>query len=336
MQRGRRGAGGDRRRREAAAAGPQQGRPARARRSAARSRSRHPDAVLVSALDGEGPRRAARADRDRLRGDPDRGRAADPLRAGRRACTSCTRSPATSSGPTARTASSSTPGSRPPSCTASTISPSPSPSSRLRAVELPVAKLNDGAVLPTRGPRGRRRARPLRLRGRPHRARRALERRHRDRGRDPRRARRPGPAALGPRPRARDRPGQQPRPDRRRLPRRGAGPAAQHRPGRDLPGRARRPDRPAGRSPRSRSPSRSRSTRSPSPPAATAASAPAAAERAPAALDVGVGEPAQDSIARSTVAPVGRAAALRSPRTSQPSRWRRSASSVARARRRSG
>ena len=36
------------------------------------------------------------------------------------ACTSCTRSPATSSGPTARTASSSTPGSRSPSCTAST------------------------------------------------------------------------------------------------------------------------------------------------------------------------------------------------------------------------
>ena len=52
-------------------------------------------------------------------------------------------------------------------------------------------------------PRGRRGARPLRLRGGPPRPRRALERRHRDRGRDPRRARRPRPAPLGPRPRAR-------------------------------------------------------------------------------------------------------------------------------------
>ena len=52
--RGRRGAGGDRRRREAAAAGPQQGRPARRGRAARGRRSRHPDAVLVSALDGEG------------------------------------------------------------------------------------------------------------------------------------------------------------------------------------------------------------------------------------------------------------------------------------------
>ena len=40
------------------------------------------------------------------------------------ACTSCTRSPATSSGPSARTASSSAPRCRSPSCTASTISPS--------------------------------------------------------------------------------------------------------------------------------------------------------------------------------------------------------------------
>ena len=74
---------------------------------------------------------------------------------------------------------------------------------------------------------------------------RALERRHRGRGRDPGRARRAGAAALGPGPRARDRAGQRPGPDRLRLPRRAAGPAAQHRPGGDLPGRAGRPDRPA-------------------------------------------------------------------------------------------
>ena len=74
-----------------------------------------------------GARGAARADRGGLRGHAGRGRAADPLRRGRRACTSCTRSPATWSGPIARTACSSTRGSRSPSCTASTISPSPSP-----------------------------------------------------------------------------------------------------------------------------------------------------------------------------------------------------------------
>ena len=63
-------------------------------------------------------------------------------------------------------------------------------------------------------PRGRRRPRPLRLRGGPPRARRALERRHRDRGRGPRRARRARPAPLGPRPRARHLARQQPRADR--------------------------------------------------------------------------------------------------------------------------
>ena len=106
---GRRGAGGDRRRREAAAAGPQQGRPARRGRARTRSRSRHPDAVLVSALDGRGPRRAARADRGGLRGDADRGRAADPLRRGRPAARAARGGRATWSGPSARTASSSMP-----------------------------------------------------------------------------------------------------------------------------------------------------------------------------------------------------------------------------------
>ena len=58
-----------------------------------------------------GPGGAARADRGRLRGDADRGRAARPLLRRAGACTSCTRSPASSSGPSARTGSWSTPGS---------------------------------------------------------------------------------------------------------------------------------------------------------------------------------------------------------------------------------
>ncbi len=46
------------------------------------ARIEHPEAVLVSAIDGEGPGRAARADRDRLRGHPGRGRAAGSLQPG--------------------------------------------------------------------------------------------------------------------------------------------------------------------------------------------------------------------------------------------------------------
>ena len=42
----------------------------------------HPDAILVSALDGEGLDRLRERDRDGLRGHPRRGRAADPLRGG--------------------------------------------------------------------------------------------------------------------------------------------------------------------------------------------------------------------------------------------------------------
>ena len=45
----------------------------------------HPEAVLISAQEGEGLERAAGADRGGLRGDADRGRAADPLFAGRAA-----------------------------------------------------------------------------------------------------------------------------------------------------------------------------------------------------------------------------------------------------------
>ena len=170
--------------------------------------SRHPDAVLVSALDGEGLEEL----RERIEAAFEETLAEVellvPYTRGRRGCTSCTRSPATSSGPSATTASSSTPRSRSPSCTASTISPS----SRAAAPwSCRVAKLKDERRAADARPRGRRRARPLRLRGGPHRARGALERRHRGRGRDPRGPRRAGPAALGPRPRARHRPGQQPR-----------------------------------------------------------------------------------------------------------------------------
>ena len=92
---------------------------------------RHPDAVLVSALDGEGldelRERIEAAFEDTLT----EVELLIPYARGRRGCTSCTRSPATSSGPSARTASSSTPGCRSPSCTASTISPS----SRVRPLD---------------------------------------------------------------------------------------------------------------------------------------------------------------------------------------------------------
>ena len=79
----------------------------------------HPDAVLVSALDGEGIEelrdRIEAAFAETLR---DAG-AADPLQRGRAASPSSTSSPATSSGPSAPTACSSAPGSRRRSCTAS-------------------------------------------------------------------------------------------------------------------------------------------------------------------------------------------------------------------------
>ena len=127
------------------------------------------------------------------------------------------------------------------------------------------------------GPRRRRGARPIRQRVGPHRARREVERRHRSRHRDPRRARRPGTAALGTGQEARHHLGQQPRSDRLRLPGRAAGTAAQHRPGRHLPGRAWRPDRAAGhRADRTRRAGR-RPRRSPSRRAATVALAPAVA-----------------------------------------------------------
>ena len=139
-----------------------------------------------------------------------------PYSRGRRACTSCTRSPGTSSGPSARTAFSSAPG-----CPVAELhrfddladrSATGSLHARVAAVELPRRQAEEderGAA--DAGPRGRCRARPLRLRGGPHRAGGAVERRHRGRGRDPRGPCRAGAAALGAGARARDRAGQQPR-----------------------------------------------------------------------------------------------------------------------------
>ena len=121
---GRRGAGGDRRRREAAPARPQQGRPARRGRARPRCCCAIPARCWSPRSTGEGLDELRAAGRGGLRGHPCRGRAADPLHRGRRGCTSCTRSPATSSGPSARTACWSAPRCRSPSCTASTISPS--------------------------------------------------------------------------------------------------------------------------------------------------------------------------------------------------------------------
>ncbi len=79
----------------------------------ARGRARAiPSAVLVSALDGDGLERAARADRGGLRGDPGRGRAADPLLRGRAPARAARGRRRPGARPSARTASSSTPRSR--------------------------------------------------------------------------------------------------------------------------------------------------------------------------------------------------------------------------------
>ena len=109
----------------------------------------HPGAVLVSALDGTGLERLRAAIEAAFEETLAEVELLVPYSEGG-ACTSCTRLPATSSGPSAGTASSSTPRCRSASSTASTISRS----SRLPRVELPVAKLKDEAVLPTRAHEG--------------------------------------------------------------------------------------------------------------------------------------------------------------------------------------
>ena len=93
-----------------------------------------------------------------------------------------------------------------------------------------------------------------------------------------------------------------------------------------------RPHRPAGADARSRSPSRSRRRRWPSRRAARAASAPAAAERSPSPSRrrLSASWSQQDVSARSTAVAARPRASSSIASTSQPSRWRRSASSVVR------
>ena len=155
---GRRGAGGDRRRREAAAAGPEQDRPAERRTSATRSSSPIPTRSWSRPSTARAWSRCGSGSRPPSRRPWPRSSCWFPTpRAG--ACTSCTRSPATSSGPSARTAFWSRPRCRSASCTASTISPS----SRLPPVELPDRQAEGRGRAADPRPRGRRRARPLRL-----------------------------------------------------------------------------------------------------------------------------------------------------------------------------
>ena len=211
----------------------------------------HQDAVLVSALAGEGLDDLRERIERVLRRDPDRGRAADPLQPGRppaRAArgggrAGADRRPRRRPRPRPRPLGGDAPLRRPRGRLSRLESRR---ASRLRAMDLPVIKLKDNAVMPTRAHPG-------------------------DAGLDlySTEAAHLGPgerwwvgtgiaveipeghAGLvlprsGPRPRARDRPGQQPRADRRGLPRRSAGAAAEHRSGRDGADRGRRPDRPAG------------------------------------------------------------------------------------------
>ena len=220
--RGRRGARRDRRGERPTPARAQQGRPP-VERSARRARARHRDAVLVSALTGEGLDALRDAHRGPLPPRPRAGGAARS-RTRRAACPSCTRWPATWSARTRPRASSSGRACRPASPSASSASRSTARRDR-RRLTLAFTRLGAAAERPG----GRTSTTPgydlLAAEAASHRARGASHRRHRDRSRHPGRLRRPGAPALGagrpPRHRARERPG----PDRRRLPRRGARPA---------------------------------------------------------------------------------------------------------------
>ena len=224
---------------QAAAARPQQGRPAR-RGGAPRGRcSRHPDAVLVSALSGEGLDELRErieaafeetlAEVELLVPYAQGGAPARAARGRRRAA----------SGPSARTASSSAPRCRSAELHRFDDLAVALAATRVAAVELPVAKLKDEAMLPTRAHEG---DAGLDLY--------ACEAAHIGPGERwsvgtgiaveipeghaglvlPRSglAREHGIALVN-----------SPGADRLRLPRRAPRPAAQHRPGRDLPGRSR-------------------------------------------------------------------------------------------------
>ena len=141
---GRRRAGGDRRRPAPAAAGAEQGRPAR-RRRAPRGAAAPPGAVLVSALEGEGigelRERIEAAFEDTLA----EVELLVPYSEGL-GCTSCTRSRATSSGPSGPTGCSCRRRCRARSCTGSTTcgprprrgrAASPAWSGRVAAVQIP-------------------------------------------------------------------------------------------------------------------------------------------------------------------------------------------------------
>ncbi len=116
----------------------------------------------------------------------------------------------------------------------------PSPAhARVATMELPVAKLKARGRAALASARGRRRLGPLCVRGCTSRAGGAVERRDGSCRGDPGGACRAGASEVRAGEEARDRAGQRTRPDRFRLPRRAPGAPAQHGSRRDLPGRTR-------------------------------------------------------------------------------------------------